>query len=88
MNRRPLISNHRQTHDRHAVPPWHGTIAFARIEPENYGYRGYHLELAQDLFGKWTLVRSWGRIGRSPRTQIEYFVFRFDAKEHAPRIVR
>jgi predicted DNA-binding WGR domain protein len=64
------------------------TIEFTRIEPEYNRYRSYRLELTKDLFGTWALVRSWGRIGRSPRTMVEYFVFRFDAKERAQRIVR
>lgn len=88
MNSQSLISNHLQPADRRSVPAWQSVIEFTRIEPEHNHYRSYRLELTQDLFGTWALVRSWGRIGRSPRTQVEYFVFRFDAKERAQRIIR
>lgn len=74
--------------NRRAVPVWQSAIAFERIGPEHNRYRSYRLELTKDLFGNWALVRSWGRIGRSPRTQVEHFLFRFDAKEHAQRIIR
>jgi predicted DNA-binding WGR domain protein len=88
MNSQLLISNHQRTHDSRSVPSWQRTIEFARLEPEHNRYRSYRLELTQDLFGNWALVRSWGRIGGTPRTKVEYFVFRFDAKDQAQRIIR
>ena len=88
MNNQLSIFDHRQVSHRRSVPAWQSTIAFECIEPEQNRYRSYRLELTQDLFGTWALVRSWGRIGRVPRTQVEYFVFRFDAREQAQRVIR
>lgn len=88
MNSQLSIFDHQQVSGCRSVPSWQSAIAFECIEPEHNRYRSYRLELTQDLFGTWDLVRSWGRIGRSPRTQVEYFVFRFDAREQAQRIIR
>ena len=47
-----------------------GSLRFARrcwvwksIRPEENRYRFYSLSVQRDLWGKWGVVRCWGRIG-------------------------
>jgi len=37
------------------------------IDPKRNRFRYYRVSLAQDLWGRTCLVKSWGRIGRRPR---------------------
>ena len=39
-------------------------ITLRRIAPDQNMWRFYRLEVQVDLFGRWCLVREWGRIGR------------------------
>ena len=41
------------------------TITLHQIDPKRNRQRFYTLQLAPDLFGEWSLIRSWGRIGTS-----------------------
>lgn len=36
-------------------------------------FRYYAFDIQRDLFGQWTLVRRWGRIGTQGRHRIESF---------------
>ena len=40
-------------------------ITLHPIDPEKNKWRFYHLDVQPDLFGGWSLVREWGRIGRA-----------------------
>ena len=40
--------------------------------PERNLHRFYALQLAPNLFGEWSLVRSWGRIGTPGRQRIDW----------------
>ena len=40
-------------------------ITLHQIDPERNRQRFYTLQLAPNLFGEWSLIRSWGRIGTS-----------------------
>ena len=40
-------------------------------DPEHNQYRYYLLTVQPNLFGTWSLVREWGRIGRPGRMQID-----------------
>jgi predicted DNA-binding WGR domain protein len=39
-------------------------VVLRRIDPERGMFRFYRLDVQPDLFGGWTLIREWGRIGR------------------------
>jgi len=39
---------------------------WASIDPKRNRFRTYQVVLAEDLWGKLCLVKSWGRIGRRP----------------------
>jgi predicted DNA-binding WGR domain protein len=41
------------------------TITLHQIDPARNRQRFYTLQLAPNLFGEWSLIRSWGRIGTS-----------------------
>ena len=42
-----------------------------RIEPEKNMRRFYAMSIQPTLFGEWAVVRSWGRIGTTGRTQLD-----------------
>ena len=49
------------------MPP--DPLYLCRIDPERHMARFYALTVDRDLFGQVLLVREWGRIGMSCRTQ-------------------
>lgn len=49
--------------------------------PEAHQARFYTLHLMPTLFGEWTLVREWGRIGSPGRVAVDWF----DTLEEARR---
>jgi predicted DNA-binding WGR domain protein len=47
---------------------------YARLQkhdPDRNQYRYYLLTVQPNLFGTWSLIREWGRIGRPGRVQID-----------------
>ena len=52
-----------------------------RTEPGANMYRFYRMEIMRGLFGDWSLVREWGRIGSSGRVQIDWFDTEAEAKD-------
>ncbi len=42
-----------------------------KIVPEKNQHRFYTMTVAPTLFGEWSLVREWGRIGRRGRVRID-----------------
>ena len=45
------------------------TVILYRIDPEKGMQRYYRMDVQPDLFGRWCLIREWGRIGRRPDPQ-------------------
>ena len=41
--------------------------------PEENQYRFYKLYISPTLFGEWSLVREWGRIGSAGTVKIDFF---------------
>jgi predicted DNA-binding WGR domain protein len=41
--------------------------------PEKNQFRFYRLDLQPTLFGEWSVVREWGRIGRQGRVVVDTF---------------
>lgn len=39
-------------------------VVLRRIDPERDMFRFYRLDVQPNLFGGWTFIREWGRIGR------------------------
>jgi predicted DNA-binding WGR domain protein len=50
-----------------------------QIDPSRNRARFYRMEVGRDLFGVWTLHRSWGRIGTNGRARIESYASRAEA---------
>jgi predicted DNA-binding WGR domain protein len=44
-----------------------------RINPEANMARFYAVTIQPTLFGEWTLVREWGRVGRRPQSLINTY---------------
>ncbi|NKC10678.1 MAG: WGR domain-containing protein [Gammaproteobacteria bacterium] len=44
-----------------------------KIDPANNQARFYSLVIMPNLFGQWTLVREWGRIGQRGQAELEWF---------------
>jgi len=49
------------------------SITLRRIDPALNMQRFYRLDVQSDLFGAFTLIREWGRIGRGGRVKLEGF---------------
>jgi predicted DNA-binding WGR domain protein len=46
-------------------------INVVRVDTENNKARFYKLDVQPTLFGEWSLVREWGRIGQPGTVQVE-----------------
>ncbi|GGH44601.1 WGR domain-containing protein [Frigidibacter albus] len=46
-------------------------VCLRKIDPTRNMARFYHVDLAPNLFGQVTVLRSWGRIGPRGRAMIE-----------------
>lgn len=44
-----------------------------RTEPESAVQHFYRMELMPGLFGDWTLVREWGRVGQPWQIRVDWF---------------
>lgn len=73
----------------HASSP---LISFVKIEDATNCYRFYHLALWPDLFGGWSLVREWGRLGQEGTLRLRFFATEAEAeaamREECQRRVR
>jgi len=49
--------------------------------PEKNQKRFYSLHIAPTLFGGWSLVREWGRIGSSGTVKVDFFATESEALE-------
>ena len=47
-------------------------VTLRLIDPEANKWRFYSLDIQPDLFGGWSLVREWGRIGRHGKVFLVY----------------
>lgn len=52
-----------------------------RIDPPKNVHRFYRMEIIQGLFGEWSLVREWGRIGQSGQVRVDWFDTEAAAKD-------
>jgi predicted DNA-binding WGR domain protein len=46
-------------------------ICLKRHNPARRMHRYYCLTVAPNLFGEWSLIRTWGRIGKPSQTKID-----------------
>ncbi len=52
-----------------------------KIEPQANQYRFYRMEIVRGLFGDWSLVREWGRVGRAGCVRTDWFDSEAAAKD-------
>lgn len=52
-----------------------------RIEPGSEMSQFYRMEIMPGLFGDWSLIREWGRIGQPGRVRIDWFDDEAGAKD-------
>ena len=64
------------------------TIYLERREPTNDRQRFYTLTVVQTLFGSWTLIREWGRIGHPGTLRESWFETESAAIEASMKIRR
>ena len=62
------------------------TIHLERREPVRNRQRFYTLTVSRTLFGSWTLVREWGRIGHPGTVRESWFETEADAIEAGAKI--
>jgi predicted DNA-binding WGR domain protein len=48
-------------------------ITLARIDVTRNMRRFYLIDVQPDLFGEWSLIREWGRLGQSGRRHIDVY---------------
>jgi predicted DNA-binding WGR domain protein len=48
-------------------------LFLASVDPARNRRRFYALSVERDLFGEWSLVRQWGRIGRPGRLRCDLY---------------
>jgi predicted DNA-binding WGR domain protein len=58
------------------------------LNDERNCFRFYRLDIQPTLFGGWSLVRQWGRIGTWGRLRISCFETREEAEGEAARLAR
>jgi predicted DNA-binding WGR domain protein len=63
-------------------------IVLFRCDPDLNMARFYCLEVAPNLFGEVTVLRTWGRIGTRGRTKIETCATLGEAESAAARTLR
>lgn len=51
-----------------------------RIDVSINARRFYRMELVKGLFGDWSLVREWGRVGQAGQVRIDWFETEYAAK--------
>jgi predicted DNA-binding WGR domain protein len=56
------------------------SITMRRSDPARNMQRFYSLDVQPDLFGAFTLIREWGRIGRGGRVKLEGFASAVEAQ--------
>lgn len=52
-----------------------------RVDDTRTLQRFYRMEIMPGLFGDWSLVREWGRIGQSARIRVDWFATEVAAKD-------
>ena len=48
-------------------------VHLERRDPARNLYRFYRLSLAQNLFGEWSLMREWGRLGSAGHEKLDLY---------------
>ncbi len=48
-------------------------LYLTKQNPDKNQYRFYKLSLSPTLFGGWSLIREWGRIGSAGTVKIDFF---------------
>ena len=57
-------------------------IRLQKHDPARNQYRYYNLDVQPNLFGSWSVIREWGRIGRRGQQRVELC----DSREEADRV--
>lgn len=63
-------------------------VYLRKVDPSRNMARFYHVDLAPNLFGEVTVLRSWGRIGTRGRAMIETCASAEAAQVSAARLTR
>jgi len=63
-----------------------GPVTLFRIDPAKHMSRFYRFDIQPTLFGQWSFVREWGRIGSPGRVRIVVFATLADAQAALDRL--
>ena len=63
-------------------------IVLHKHVPERNQHRFYALEVAPNLFGAWSLIRHWGRIGIPGRQRINWHDTQEEAEQACERLLQ
>ena len=56
-------------------------MELTRIDTSRNARRFYRMEIVPGLFGDWSLVREWGRIGQPGQVRVDWFEDEAAAKD-------
>ena len=63
-------------------------IVLHKHVPERNQHRFYALQITPNLFGAWSLIRSWGRIGASGQQRIDWHDTQEEAEQARDRLLQ
>jgi predicted DNA-binding WGR domain protein len=63
-------------------------IVLHKHVPERNQHRFYALEVTPNLFGAWSLIRSWGRIGTPGQQRIDWHDTQAAAEQACARLLQ
>ena len=52
-----------------------------RIDASRNARRFYRMEIVPGLFGDWSLIREWGRVGQAGHVRVDWFDTEVSAKD-------
>ncbi len=65
-----------------------GMVTLINIDPPKNKWRFYSVDIARNLFGDWSIMREWGRIGSPGRIAVESFATEEEARRAEQQIIR
>jgi predicted DNA-binding WGR domain protein len=63
-------------------------VRMVSIDPAENRARFYEIQVCPNLFGEWSIVRQWGRIGKPCRLRVDLCVSAAEAEKRAAAILK
>jgi predicted DNA-binding WGR domain protein len=63
-------------------------VTLTNIDPRKNMRRFYSVQIVRTLFGEWSIMREWGRIGSPGRVAVESFATEAEARRAKQQTIR